>query len=156
MKKKLIIVGLTCLTVGGILGGIIGALGTTRMFASGMLLIKRCEVYKAQDQAWQAYISDKPQIAEWELTQAISSITDARTSGYPDTNELNQLEFEAEARLALVNKKAGAEAVYEQHMTKAKLLAQLLPVKVSSSLQTSEQITDFIGKMDTKQRKQND
>ena len=150
MKKKFAIVAIISLLLGGIIGGIAGSLYTTRTFARVLLLLKQGEIYKTQDEAWQAYSSGTPQIAEWELNQAVAVITDARGYGYPDTNELNLLEFEAEARLALVNRDIQNQEEFTQHMLRAQILAKQIPR--FTSLQTEEQVVDFIAKWDEAQK----
>ena len=150
MKKKLVIVAIISLVLGGIIGGIAGSLYTTRTFARVLLLLKQGEIFKTHDEAWQAYSSGSPQIAEWELNQAVAVITDARGYGYPDTNELNFLEFEAEARLALVNRDLHNQEGFTQHMLKAQALAKRIPK--FTSLQTEEQVVDFITMSDEVKR----
>ena len=154
MKKKLIIVALTSLVLGGIIGGVVGSLYTTRMFAHVLLLLKQGEIYKTQDEAWNAYTTGNPQIAEWGLNQAIAAITDARSYGYPDTNELNQLEFEAEARLALINRDSQKQEVFNQHIAKAQSCAKQIPYTLYSSLITEEQVINFITKWDEAKKSQ--
>jgi hypothetical protein len=66
---------------GGIVGGVLGALYTTRLFASGMLLLKQGGLYNAQDRAWRAYVSCNPQVAQWRSYkgQTICCITQTET-----------------------------------------------------------------------------
>ena len=152
MTKKFVIVAIISLVLGGIIGGIAGSFYTTRTFARALLLLKQGEIYKAQDEAWKAYTTGTPQIAEWELYQAIALITDARGYGYPDTNELNQLEFESEARLALLNRSTQNQEGYNQHVSKALLLAQQIPCKIFSGLKTEDHVVEFITKWDEAQK----